>query len=153
MDPAPSKPSSEPKSESDGELRLYDNCILTKSGAENVASFASKLQGSKLFAKAIKWASDQNKKITLITGYHGYGYDTAHADGMFERPFSPQERSLVTASPLNGPVTLQLLDVESSTPDASKIVKATIDGGFVFYAWCFSDALIDSKHRVPPNLK
>ena len=153
MDPAPSKPSSGTKGDTEGELRLYDNCVLTKSGGESVDLFAKKLANSTLFAAAILWAQRHNKKITLITGYHGYGGDTAHADGMFERAFDTQERGQVTSSPLNGKVTLNLLPVETTAPNALSIVKTTIDAGFVFYAWCFSDALIDSKYRIAPSWK
>lgn len=137
----------EPKTfDKKGELVVYDNCVLAKTGGQGVAEFAGSLKGNALFLSALDWARKRGKKITVYTGFHGSGGDETSAEGMFCERFNEVERGMVAQSDLVPLVNLIQIDEKIN---ARTLVLTTIGTGFVFYAWCFSDALIPSEYKKP----
>jgi len=127
-----------------GELVLYPGVILTKTGSADVKNFAAGLATSGLFMEALKQAKQAGRKITLYTGYHGSSEDTASASGMFCERFSDAEITLIENHELSRFVNIVILPPGEKAQKAIELIKETRGNGFVFYAWCYSDALYKS---------
>lgn len=137
----------------DGELSVYEGFILTKKGGGGVAEFQKAIEDSPLFHKVLEATRG---KLKLITGFHG-GMENPRksmSGGWFEQWFDPKENQSIEQSRLARFVDMRIVrPVEGqawtvASPD--DLIKDSVDGGGVFYAWCFSDAAVQ---RVKPGLK
>lgn len=131
-----------------GEIRIYRETIFTKKGGKGVAEFGADLQqAGKDIRKAAKIADVYGKKLVVYTGYHGspgpsMEFGIKASPGRFLREFDKAEKAGVKAyvekmfTGVN--IELRLIDVELTEQE----IRNAIRNDFVFFAWCYSDALV-----------